>query len=94
MLEKTIFDPSALVKWIKDKKAVFAKSLISYQRITVNCGKDTQSSSEHQVKFSKLLLALFFCHPVRDSPYIIETARKGWAVLSIFRVGVLIFSAC
>ena len=33
LLEKTIFDLSALVRWIKDKKAVFAKLLISYQRI-------------------------------------------------------------
>ena len=33
--EKTIFDASAPVTWIKDKKAVFAKSLTSYQRIVV-----------------------------------------------------------
>ena len=33
--EKTIFNPSVLAKWIKDKKAVFSKSLISYQKIIV-----------------------------------------------------------
>ena len=63
-------------------------------RVILVKGKSTavkiQSSSEHQVKFSKLLPALFsFGHSA--GPYIMETARKGWAVLNIFRVGGIHF---
>ena len=50
-----------------------------------------KSTSEHQVKFSKLLPALFnIDHPVKALTSM-ETARKGWAILSIFRVGGIHF---
>ena len=52
-----------------------------------------QTSADLQVKFSKLLWALFSIGQIGHlvKAHMMETARKGCAVLSIFRVGGIHF---